>query len=91
MCCDANEALLPQTAPLIVLFDLPLIQLIRSPTFKVKRFASTSKCALTHVRVCACVHICTRKDNEMVEREAIVIVFFFSICPFLNLARVKLG
>lgn len=42
VCCDANEPSLPQTPPLIVLFDLPLILLIRSPTFKVKRFASTS-------------------------------------------------
>ena len=51
----------PPTPPLIVLFDLPLILLIRSPTFKVKRFACTSKSALC-MRVCVCVRA---RDTKM--------------------------
>lgn len=54
VCCDANEPSLPKTPPLIVVFDLPLILLIRSPTFKVKRFACTSKSA--PACLCVCVH-----------------------------------
>lgn len=42
MCCDVNEPSLPKTPPLIVLFDPPLILLIRSSAFRVKRYTHTS-------------------------------------------------
>lgn len=42
MCCDVNEPSLPKTPPLIVLFDPPLILLIRSSAFRVKRYAHAS-------------------------------------------------
>lgn len=68
VCCDANEPLPPQTPPLIGLFDLPLIPLIRSPTFKVERFASTSKCAPARVcvseRVCVCLCVLVWKTGK---------------------------
>lgn len=68
MCCDANEPLLPQTPPLIVLFDLLLIRLIRSPTFKVKRFVSTSECASPSVQMCTCESI-KKRINTTAQRE----------------------
>lgn len=74
MCCDANEPSLPQTPPLIVLFDLPLILLIRSPTFKVKRFASTSKCAPSHV----CVYVCEPGKMKQKWHKGNEIVHFFT-------------
>lgn len=74
MCCDANEPSLPKHPhpPLIVVFDLPLILLIRSPTFKVKRFARTSEsapaCACVRARACLPAHT-GEKQNKTVLRE----------------------
>lgn len=58
--------------PLIVLFDLPLILLIRSPTFKVKRFASTSKCVPAHVCVYMCVHARENKIKWHKDRQIVI-------------------
>lgn len=72
MCCDANEPSLPKTPPLIVLFDLPLILLIRSPTFKLKRFVSTSKSARSH----ECMCVCTRENKIKWHKEKEIVILF---------------
>lgn len=77
------------TPPLIVVFDLPLILLIRSPTFKVKRFARTSEsapaCACARARLPACLHTPGRNKIKIVLREVNCHPPFFSTtCPFAN-------